>query len=62
MTAIPPTTEPAAPSAAAERTRRHRQRRRDGERAQLHSLSCGLSRKYGARIGQSICGQIVNPC
>jgi hypothetical protein len=29
MTAIPPTTEPAAPSAAAERMRRHRQRRRD---------------------------------
>jgi hypothetical protein len=32
MTAIPPTTEPAAPSAAAERMRRHRQRRRDGLR------------------------------
>jgi hypothetical protein len=31
MTAIPPTTEP-APSAAAERMRRHRERRRDGLR------------------------------
>jgi hypothetical protein len=32
MTAIPPTTEPAARTAAAERMRRHRQRRRDGLR------------------------------
>jgi hypothetical protein len=32
MTAIPPTPEPAVPSAAAERMRRHRQRRRDGLR------------------------------
>ena len=38
MTAIPPTTEPAAPSAAAERMRRHRQRRRDGLRCLVVEL------------------------
>ena len=38
MTAIPPTTEPAAPSAAAERMRRHRQRRRDGLRCFIIEL------------------------
>jgi hypothetical protein len=38
MTAIPPTTEPAAPSAAAERMRRHRQRRRDGLRCFMIEL------------------------
>jgi hypothetical protein len=38
MTAIPPTTEPAAPSAAAERMRRHRQRRRDGLRCLVIEL------------------------
>jgi hypothetical protein len=38
MTAIPLTTEPAAPSAAAERMRRHRQRRRDGLRCFMIEL------------------------
>jgi len=38
MTAIPPTTEPAALSAAAERMRRHRQRRRDGLRCFMIEL------------------------
>jgi hypothetical protein len=38
MTAIPPTTEPTAPSAAAERMRRHRQRRRDGLRCFIIEL------------------------
>jgi hypothetical protein len=38
MTALPPTTEPAAPSAAAERMRRHRQRRRDGLRCFMIEL------------------------
>ena len=38
MTAIPPTTEPAAPSAAAERMRRHRERRRDGLRCFMIEL------------------------
>jgi hypothetical protein len=38
MTAIPSTTEPAAPSAAAERMRRHRQRRRDGLRCLMIEL------------------------
>ena len=38
MTAIPPTTEPVAPSAAAERMRRHRQRRRDGLRCLIIEL------------------------
>ena len=38
MTAIPPTTEPATPSAAAERMRRHRQRRRDGLRCFMIEL------------------------
>ena len=38
MTAIPPTTEPAARSAAAERMRRHRQRRRDGLRCFMIEL------------------------
>jgi hypothetical protein len=38
MTAIPLTTEPAAPSAAAERMRRHRQRRRDGLRCLVIEL------------------------
>jgi hypothetical protein len=38
MTEIPPTTEPAAPSAAAERMRRHRQRRRDGLRCFIIAL------------------------
>jgi hypothetical protein len=32
MTAIPPTTEPVTRTAAAQRMRRHRQRRRDGLR------------------------------
>ena len=38
MTANLPTTEPAAPSAAAERMRRHRQRRRDGLRCLMIEL------------------------
>ena len=38
MAAITPTTEPAAPSAAAERMRRHRQRRRDGLRCLIIEL------------------------
>ena len=38
MTAIPPSNEPAAPSAAAERMRRHRQRRRDGLRCFMIEL------------------------
>ena len=38
MTAIPPTTVPAAPSAAAERMRRHGQRRRDGLRCLVIEL------------------------
>jgi len=38
MTAIPPTTEPAALSAAAERMHRHRQRRRDGLRCFMIEL------------------------
>jgi hypothetical protein len=38
MAAIPPTTEPAALSAAAERMRRHRQRRRDGLRCLVVEL------------------------
>jgi len=38
MTAIPPTTDPTAPSAAAERMRRHRQRRRDGLRCLIIEL------------------------
>jgi len=38
MTAIPPTTEPTAASAAAERMRRHRQRRRDGLRCLMIEL------------------------
>ena len=38
MTAIPPTTEPASRSAAAERMRRHRQRRRDGLRCLMIEL------------------------
>ena len=38
MTAIPPTTERAAPSAAAERMRRHRQRRRYGLRCLMIEL------------------------
>jgi len=38
MTATLPTTEPAAPSAAAERMRRHRQRRCDGLRCFMIEL------------------------
>jgi hypothetical protein len=38
MTAIPPAAEPAALSAAAERMRRHRQRRRDGLRCFMIEL------------------------
>jgi hypothetical protein len=38
MTATLPTTKPAAPSAAAERMRRHRQRRRDGLRCFMIEL------------------------
>ena len=38
MTAIPPTPEPAACSPAAERMRRHRQRRRDGLRCLIIEL------------------------
>jgi hypothetical protein len=38
MIAIAPITEPAAPSAAAERMRRHRQRRRDGLRCFMIEL------------------------
>jgi len=38
MTAIPQTTESATPSAAAERMRRHRQRRRDGLRCLIIEL------------------------
>jgi hypothetical protein len=38
MTAIPPTTEPGTCTAAAERMRRHRQRRRDGLRCFMIEL------------------------
>ena len=38
MTAIPPSNEPASPTAAAERMRRHRQRRRDGLRCFMIEL------------------------
>ena len=38
MIAIPPTIEPASRSAAAERMRRHRQRRRDGLRCLMIEL------------------------
>jgi hypothetical protein len=38
MTAIPPSNESAAPSAAADRMRRHRQRRRDGLRCFMIEL------------------------
>ena len=38
MTAIPPTPEPASRSPAAERMRRHRQRRRDGLRCLVIEL------------------------
>jgi hypothetical protein len=38
MTAIPPTTEPVTRTAAAERMRRHRQRRRDGLRCFMIEL------------------------
>ena len=38
MTAIPPTTDPATRTAAAERMRRHRQRRRDGLRCFMIEL------------------------
>jgi len=38
LTASPPTTEPAARSATAERMRRHRQRRRDGLRCLVIEL------------------------
>ncbi len=38
MTAIPPTTEAATGTAAAERMRRHRQRRRDGLRCLIIEL------------------------
>jgi hypothetical protein len=38
MTAIPPTTGPATHNAAAERMRRHRQRRRDGLRCFMIEL------------------------
>jgi hypothetical protein len=38
MTTIPPTTEPATSTAAAERMRRHRQRRRDGLRCLMIEL------------------------
>jgi hypothetical protein len=38
MTAIPPTTEPVTRTAAAERMRRHRQRRRDGLRCLVIEL------------------------
>jgi hypothetical protein len=38
MTTIPPTTEPATRTAAAERMRRHRQRRRDGFRCLMIEL------------------------
>jgi hypothetical protein len=38
MTAIPPTTEAATGTAAAERMRRHRQRRRDGLRCLVIEL------------------------
>jgi hypothetical protein len=38
MTAIPPSNESAAPSAAADRMRRHRQRRRDGLRCLVIEL------------------------
>jgi len=38
MTAIPPTAEPATRTAAAERMRRHRQRRRDGLRCLVIEL------------------------
>jgi hypothetical protein len=38
MTAIPPTAEPVTRTAAAERMRRHRQRRRDGLRCLIIEL------------------------
>ena len=38
MTAIPPTTEPVTRTAAAQRMRRHRQRRRDGLRCLVIEL------------------------
>jgi hypothetical protein len=38
MTAIPPTSEPPTRTAAAERMRRHRQRRRDGLRCLMIEL------------------------
>ena len=38
MTAIPPSNEPTAPSAAAERMRRYRQRQRDGLRCLMIEL------------------------
>jgi hypothetical protein len=38
MTAIPPTSEPPTRTAAAERMRRHRQRRRDGLRCLIIEL------------------------
>ena len=52
MTAIPPTTEPAARSAAAERMRRHRQRRRDGLRCSMIELR---ETEVDALLAQMLC-------
>src|SRR5262245_8707933 len=54
MTAIPPTTEPAAPSGAAERMRRHRQRRRDG-------LRCLIIELRETEIDALICKGLLKP-
>ena len=52
MTAIPPTTEPAARSAAAERMRRHSQRRRDGLRCLMIELR---ETEVDALLAQMLC-------
>ena len=54
MTAIPPTTEPATGTAAAQRMRRHRQRRCDG-------LRCLVIELRETEIDELICKGLLKP-
>ena len=54
MTAIPPTTEPVTGTAAAQRMRRHRQRRRDG-------LRCLVIELRETEIDELICKGLLKP-
>ena len=54
MTAISPTTEPVTGTAAAERMRRHRQRRRDG-------LRCLVIELRETEVDELICKGLLKP-